>query len=231
VEIPTIEIVPMALTRGPLDILHEAGDYDWIVFSSINAVTHYMKALTQVMMDPRDMPRSKIACVGEATAAALAVFGIRSDLVPGDYKQEGLIKAFLKVPLKGKRFLLVRAKGSRDFLENFLRKKGAKVDPLELYENQVPSGTQAKLKALFEKEGGVDLLTFASSSAVDHFYKLFTPAERKKWLSKLPAAVVGPVTAASVKEWGVKEILQPKKFTVPDLVEMVVEWADKRELP
>ncbi|HVM33006.1 MAG TPA: uroporphyrinogen-III C-methyltransferase [bacterium] len=227
VEIPTIEIVPIPLTREPLDLLHEAGNYDWIVFSSINAVTLYMKALTQVIMDPRDMPRSKIACVGEATATALAVFGIRANLVPGDYRQEELIKAFARVPLKGKRFLLARAKENRDTLEHFLRKNGAQVDPLELYENRVPPGTQVKLKALFEKEGGVDLLTFASSSAVDHFYRLFTPSQRKEWLSNLPAAVMGPVTAAAVKKWGVKEILLPKKFTVPDLVDLVVKWADR----
>ena len=225
VEVPTIEIVPIALTPKQLVVLRGAEDYDWVVFSSINAVTLYMKALSRILTDPRDTRFGRVACVGESTAAALRAFGIPVDLVPKDYKQEGLIKAFSRMPIKGKRVLLARGKEGRDLLENFLKGRGAQVDSLALYENQIPSGTQARLKALFGKEGGVDLLTFASSSAVDHFYGLFTPDQRKKWLSRLPAAVIGPVTAASAKKWGVKRLLQPKKYTVPDLVVAVVDWA------
>ncbi len=228
VEIPTIEIVPIPLSRGPLAKLSKAGDYDWIIFSSMNAVTLYMKALAQVLKDPRDMPRSKIACVGEATAAALAAFGIRADLVPKDYKQEGLVKEFGRLPLKGKHILFARAREGRDLLETFLKKKGAQVDQLALYENRVPPGTRQKLKVLFEKDGGVDLLTFASSSAVDHFYGLFSPAQRRKHLSKIPAAVIGPVTGSSAKKWGVKTLIQPKKYTVPALVDAVATWAKRR---
>ena len=99
---------------------------------------------------------------------------------------------------------------------------------MALYENQVPVNSRAQLGRLFMKEGGVDLVTFASSSSVDHFYSLFNPVQRRQWLRRLPTAVIGPVTAASVKKWGGRVVVQPQKYTIPDLVEAIGKWAKRR---
>jgi uroporphyrinogen III methyltransferase / synthase len=229
VEIPTIEIHPLTGSRALFRHVREAGTFDWIVFSSANAVEIFMKSLARAIRDPRDLHRVKIACVGEATADSLKGYGIRADLVPSDYKQEGLAKAFGKISMKGKKVLLARGQDGRDVLERSLRDQGAQVEVLALYKNQVPGVTKEGLHRLFGREGGVDIATFASSSAVDHFYSLFTPDQRKRWLRFLPVAAIGPITAASARKWGAKTVRQPKKYTVPELVRLMEKWVSRHE--
>ena len=227
IEIPTIEIKPLPLDPKGRKRLRQIGEYNWLVFSSSHAVEIFMKYLFQLRKTVRHMRGTKTACVGEATARTLQSYGSRADLIPGDYKQEGLMKCFQKVPLAGKRILIARAKEGREVLLDFLKQKKAVVDLWPLYKNLVPAGAKAKLQNLFAREGGVDLAIFASSSAVDHFYSLFSLAQRKKWLRGLPTAVIGPVTATSVCNWRGKVVIQPKKYTIPDLVKTICLWVKK----
>lgn len=230
IEIPTIEIYPLPLDTQGKGYLKEMSEYDWVIFSSSNAVDLFMENLKKMGGSYLDLNEVRIACVGEATAKTLAKYGAKADLVPPDYKQEGLVEAFKTQPVEGQKILFARAKEGRDLLIDFLKKKGAQVDLWALYENKMPVGTRERLVDLFKNEGGVDLLTFASSSSVDHFYGAFTPLERKKWLKNLPVAVIGPVTGQSVKKWGGKVTVMPKKHTMPDLIKGIELWA-KRQKP
>jgi len=227
-EIPTIEIHPSSLGRQEKAKLGSLWNYDWVVFSSVNAVELFMQAREGTLADGKG--KWKAACVGEATAKALRSYGSKADLVPKDYKQEGLAKAFRGRSMKGKRVLVVGAKEGRDVLERSLLRQGAGVERLALYENRVPAGTPQRLQELFRQGEALDLVTFASSSAVDHFYGAFPPSQHRKWLAKLPAAVIGPVTAASVRKWRGKVVVRPKRSTVPDLVSAILGWAQKRPL-
>lgn len=229
IEIPTIEIRPLPLTSKGKNFIKNIGSYDWLVFTSSNAVEIFMSHLFKLKRDARNLGNVKTACVGNGTAKTLQSFGIKANLIPGDYKQEGLMKSFRRVSLEGKRVLFARAKEGRKVLLDFLKKKKAGVDLWPLYENRVPEGIAARLRNLFLKEGGVDLATFASSSAVDHFYSIFTPAERKRWSRALPTAVIGPVTAASVRRWGGRVTVQPKRFDLPELVKAIAKWAQTRK--
>jgi uroporphyrinogen III methyltransferase/synthase len=167
--------------------------------------------------------------VGEATAKTLLARGLKADLVPTDYQQEGLVNVFRKRSIKSRKFLLARAKDGRDIFAHFLKQKGALVDVWPIYENKIPKGTREKLFRLFKSEGRVDVLVFASSSAVDNFYQSFTSAERRKWLADIPAAVIGPITADSVKQWGGKVVVTPKKYTVEELVKELSGYMLKDE--
>lgn len=229
VEIPTIEIKPLPLDSRGRKRLQKLDEYDWLVFTSSHAVEIFMDCLFSMGKDVRQMGNLKTACVGNATAKTLQSYGIKADLVPGDYKQEGLVKSFKKIQLTGQKILFARAMEGREVLLDFFKKRKAIVDLWPLYENHLPAGTATRLRELFLKEGGVDLATFASSSAADHFYSIFKQAERKKWLGKLPAAAIGPVTAASVRKWGGRVAIQPKKYDIPDLVAAIVKWARTRK--
>ncbi|HJT23281.1 MAG TPA: uroporphyrinogen-III synthase, partial [bacterium] len=229
IEVPTIEIRPLPFSSEAKKRLQKLPSYDWLVFTSSNAVEIFMDYLFKLKRDVRQLGNIKTACVGQATARTLQGFGIKSDLIPNDYKQEGLVKSFGKISLTGKKILFARAREGREVLMDYFKKKKAAVDLWLLYENRVPVGTSSRLRNLFLKDGGVDLATFASSSAVDHFYSIFTAAERKKWLRALPTAVIGPVTAASVRKWGGKVAVQPKKYTIEDLVQAIDAWAKKNK--
>ena len=218
VEVPTIELKPVELDRANREKIRKIQTYDWVIFSSAYAVECLMESLDKTPGGRKALDGPHIACIGEATAKKLKSFGFKANLVPKDYKQEGLIQSFRKMNLHGQSILFVRAKEGRDLLIRFLQNKKAKVELLALYENVVPAGARGRLRELFAKEGGVDLVTFASSSSVDHFYSLFTPAQRRKWLSRQAAAVIGPVTGASVRKWGGKVMVQPRRHTLPALV-------------
>ena len=229
IEIPTLEIVPRPLTAEAERLIRDAGAYDWVVFTSANGVEIFMDRLFELGRDARALKGAKIACVGEATAESLRRSGVRADLVPTDYKQEGLVQAFSSVELEGKKILLPRPKEGRDLLLNWLRGHKAKVDDFVLYESRPPKGSAQRLRRLFAEEGGVDLLTFAASSAADNFYKLFNPSQRRKWLKKLPVAVIGPVTAKTIRSWGGRVTMQALPYTIPSLVAGIGKWARKRK--
>ena len=227
VEIPTIELAPIALNSSQTKLLRQITSYDWIIFSSANAIEFFMAAFLRQGLDVRHLKGVQIACVGDATAKALRKFGLRADLVPREFKQEGFIRAFRSIELKGKRVLVPRPRDGREVFEKYLKSKSARVDLLNLYENKIPHGAKDRIRELFEDQGGVDLITFASSSAVEHLNRLLTPARRQKWISRLPLAVMGPVTAKAARQWKGKVAVQPGRYTVPDLVEAIVKWARK----
>ncbi len=227
IEIPTIELAALPLSSSQTKLLRQVSSYDWIIFSSANAIEFFMAAFLREGLDVRHLRGVQIACVGDATAKALRKFGLVADLVPREFKQEGFIRAFRSIELKGRRILVPRPRDGREVFEKFLKSKSAKVDLLTLYENKIPAGARDQIRELFENQGGVDLITYASSSAVEHLNRLLTPAQRKKWISPLPLAVMGPVTAKAARQWGGKVEVQPKRYTVPDLVEAVVKWARK----
>jgi uroporphyrinogen III methyltransferase/synthase len=227
IEIPTIELVPLKLGASQVKLVRQVSSYDWIVFSSANAIEFFMAVFLREGLDVRALRGVQIACVGDATAQALKKYGILADLVPKEFKQEGFIQSFKSVDLNGREILVPKARGGREVFELFLKSKGAKVDLLTLYENRVPATARRQIQGLFEDQGGVDLLTFASSSAVEHFFRLLTPIQRKKWVSKLPLAVMGPVTARAARKWKAKVAVQPQRYTVPDLVAAIVKWTHK----
>jgi uroporphyrinogen III methyltransferase/synthase len=227
IEIPTIDIHPLPIDQKAKERMSRLSEYDWVIFTSANAVSIFMDNLKKVHKNHLDLAGIQIACVGESTAKTLLPYGVKADLVPPDYKQEGLVKAFQKIPMKGKKVLFARAQKGRNLLIDFLNKKGVSVDFWPLYENKIPPGTKERLFNLFKNEGGVDILIFASSSSVDNFFGLFSPAERRKWLSKMPVAVIGPVTAASAKKWSARVAVMPKKYTMPDLIKALTVWAKR----
>ncbi len=225
IEIPTMELRPLPLSAEGKRILGSLDSYEWIVFTSGNAVEIFIGYLFGQGMDVRSLGKAKVACVGEATAGALRAFGIRADLVAKDYKQEGLVQALQRTPLAGKKVLLPRAKEGREVLRDWLVQRKALVETWTLYENRTPSGAGDELRRLFKEVGGVDLLIFASSSSVENFYGIFSGDERRKWLRKVPVAAIGPVTAGTVRKWGGKVVVQPRKYTIPDLVTAIMKWA------
>jgi len=231
VEIPTIEIAPLPLNASGKKILKNISSYEWLVLTSANAVEILIAHLAVSKLDVRSLSGLKIACVGEATASVLKNYGLKADLVPKDYKQEGLAQAFrgMGKQLEGKRVLLARAKEGRELLQSELKKLKTQVISWSLYETRVPREAKQSLQNLFIKEGGVDWLVFASSSSVDHFYEAFTSIQRKTYLKAINIGVVGPVTGESVQNWEGRVTVEARPHTLTALVEAMVRWTKKQK--
>lgn len=100
---------------------------------------------------------------------------------------------------------------------------GAEVDVVAVYRTIRPRGGSKKLKKLLA-EGKIDVIAFTSSSTVNHFAKLLKTEDLKKLLKGVAIACIGPVTARTAKERGLKVRIQPKQYTIPDLSRAINEY-------
>ena len=138
-----------------------------------------------------------------------------------DHRAEGLLAAFLPHPLEGRRILLPASERSRDVLARGFRERGADVAPVAAYGNVAPPDLAARLAAVLD--GHVDLVTFASPSAVEGFVAAAPP---RPWP---PAAVIGPVTEQAAGQAGFALAARAEPSTAAGLVAAVRAWMGTRD--
>jgi uroporphyrinogen-III synthase len=165
VEVPVLEIQPPESYEALDDALTHLGRYDWLIFTSANAIP-----IIHVRLIDLDVPSSSIhaqvAAIGNATAQAVdALLHLKVSITPPEYVAESLV-AQLAPQIGGKRVLLARAAIARDLIPDALRAAGAEVDVVDAYTNVLPAAAPEQLRnALAE---GIDAATFTSSSSVTH---------------------------------------------------------------
>jgi uroporphyrinogen-III synthase len=225
VEVPAIRIGPPD-DYGPVDAaLERLGEYDWVVFTSQNAVGAFLDRLPQ----PRtggieDLERPRIAAIGPATAQALRARGLRPSLAPQPFIAEALVEAFAvevaagarRGDHRGMRILLPRAAEARSVLPDGLRALGASVDVVSVYRVEVERDQHPEMRRRLS--GGVDAVTFTSPSTVRNFVELLG-ADRSRLLGGALVACIGPVTAAAAEACGLRVGLVAVTYTVPGLVD------------
>ena len=223
VEFPTIEIVPPTTWKGLDRVIDKLNSYDWIIFTSANGVNIFFERLSEKRED-RYLPSSlKVCAIGPATAYQLKEKGIEVDYVPKEFVAEAILKGFKEIAVKEKSILLARAKEARDVLPQGLRKMGAKIDVVEVYQTIKPKVGAKRLRQLLT-DGGIDVITFTSSSTVNHFAKLFKEEELKTLLKGIAIACIGPITTRTAKKWRMKVHIQPKEYTIPALARAISNY-------
>jgi uroporphyrinogen III methyltransferase/synthase len=208
IEVPTIAIQPPDDGGAALDrAARELGDggYDWVVFSSANAV----EALLRRLPDARSFRSARIGAVGPGTSGALKEWGLVADLLPSRAVAEGLLEALPPPPRPGARVLLPRAAAGRDVLPEGLARAGWKVDAVAAYRTVGVSLSPAQR----QRVASADAVCFASASSV----KAFLAAAGGP--GELPPVVVciGPTTAAAAAAAGVAVTAVAEEHTIPGL--------------
>ncbi len=218
-EIPTIEICP--LQSGDLDsALRKIGEYDWLIFTSVNGVEIFVKRAHQLSLLLPGGETPKICAIGPATAGKIESYGYPVELLPGRYQAEGILEDFLHYHhghLNGLRILLPRARQARELLPQQLRRHGAKVVVLPVYDTVTPADSRRKLCQGLKRKPP-DLVTFTSPSTVHNFIAL---ANSKETLKDLCYAAIGPITAAAARSSGLPLVLQANHSTIQDLVSAI----------
>ena len=234
VEVPTIKIVAPK-DSAPLDgACAQIGEFDWVVFTSANAVSHFMRRLLAGPGDVRDLKDVKLCAVGPATAEALSQYSLRIDLVPEEYRTEGVIRALRQDrDLTGMRILLPRADLARDLLPAGLRQAGANVTSVTAYRTAPVdlegAGAPDIYRLLLER--WVDIVTFTSGSSVKNFVRVLGANQAADLLRRVDVACIGPVTAAVATRLGVSTTIMPADFTVPAMVRAIVDHVTARGRP
>ena len=222
---PTIQIAPVD-DYAPLDAaLRQLDQYQWIVFTSANAVAIFWERLRRHL--PARVPAAggftglvpaalQFAAVGPATARALEKHGASAKIVPDEYVAEALAAGLGDVA--GRRILLPHAELARDALADELRRRGATVDEIAIYRT-LPAAPDPR--SLAELKRGVDAITFTSASAARNFALVIAG----ETLASGPAiiACIGPVTAAAAKQAGWPAGVVAAEYTLDGLVAALAE--------
>ncbi len=225
-ELPTIRIVPPTDRKDFAAAVVDCPRYDWLVFSSPNGVRKFFEAFYAVYEDIREIGGARIAAVGPGTAAELKKHGLMVDIMPKKAVAEELVAEFDR---KGEEFggvanvtmLWVHSEKGRDVVYKELMKRQAIVDECIAYntvpETEDPTGARARLE-----EEGADVITFTSSSTVRNFMAMGIPLPQG-----CKVASIGPVTTATLREFGIEPHIVSDSHNIPSLTEAIATYFNK----
>ncbi len=221
-ECPTIRVMPPDDWQ-PLDAaIQRLSTYDWIVFTSVNGVKFFFKRLFDTGHDVRALHRLKTACIGPVTADTLLGFGLTTDILPDNYRAESVVAAFRAERVDGRRILLPRAKEARPVLPVELTRMGAAVDEVAAYQTvQAREGADTLVDEL--RAGGIDMITFTSSSTVRNFKALLPDGEPlENLMNGVKVASIGPITSDTARELGFTVDITAESYTIPGLCDAIL---------
>ena len=218
IETPAIRLEAPADGYKALDeAIARLADYQWLIFTSANGVERFFDRLLAAGRDARALGYAKLAAIGTATAEKLKQYGLMADVIPQEFRAEGIIEA-----LKGKlpphaKILLPRAQEAREILPEKLRERGAAVDVAPAYQTVCGDVDGEALRE--QLAGGViDLVTFTSSSTVRNLIQILGSAAP---LQTVKTACIGPVTADTARQNGVEPDMVADTYTIDGLVETI----------
>ncbi len=227
IEFPTIDVVPPASWDELDSAIQSIETFNWLIFTSTNAVKFFMERLRSLNKDLRILKGVSICTVGPKTSESLESYGLRADLIPAEFKAEGVLAALGGVKVRGLKFLIPRAKVAREIIPDKLRELGADVTVATAYENIKPASDVVRVRKLLE-EKKIAAITFTSSSTVHNFVEILGQKEYKALLNGVAVACIGPVTAKTAEEYGMKTNIMPKDYTIPALVHELADFFKKQ---
>ena len=224
-QVPTIAVepprTPQQMERAVRGLV--TGRYQWVAFTSANAVKAVREKFEEYGLDARAFAGVKVAAVGEQTAAALRAFGIAADLMPPEHEQsaEGLANcwpAYDDVLDPINRVLLPRADIATEGLVARLTELGWEAEDVTAYRTVRAAPPPAPVREAI-KGGGFDAVLFTSSSTVRNLIGI-----AGKPHSVTVIAVIGPETAKTATEFGLRVDVVAPKPSAAALVEALAEY-------
>jgi uroporphyrinogen III methyltransferase/synthase len=226
-------IMPVTRIAPPTDAERAGLDralqspYDWAIFASANAVERFFAELRERGRDARALAGCKLACVGQATAQALAGQGLLADLVPARSDAAGLAAAVIAASseasgkasgaaIPGTRVLVPRAAGGRDEAVEALRSAGAAVDVVTVYRTETTPahdpGLAHGLACL--RDGAIDVMAFFAPSQVQALFEIgaasgIDVAEAARRCHVI--AAIGETTRAALERRGLTVHVVPER--------------------
>jgi uroporphyrinogen III methyltransferase/synthase len=219
IEVPTISVEPPRTPQQIDRAVHGlvSGRYEWIGFTSVNAVKAIREKLQEYGLDARSFAGLKVAAVGQPTAAALIEFGVRPDIMPvGEQTTSALLEEWppydsLTDPIN--RVFLPRADIATDTLVAGLGELGWEVEDVTAYRTVRAAPPPAETREAI-KTGGFDAVLFTSSSTVRNLVGIAGKPHHTTVV-----ACIGPQTAKAAEEHGLRVDVLAETSTAIGLVE------------
>jgi len=230
---PTIEIRALEDYSRLDEAIEHLYGYDWIIFTSVNGVEHFFKRLAATKHEVHELDELKVCAIGEATADRLRDMQVHVDVVPREFKAEGVFEALQDYlggahSLDALNILIPRASVARDYLPKALEDSGARVDVVPAYRTAVPAHLdRGHVAAMLS--GSADCIAFTSSSTVRNLAQLFDTQDLSGPLTEVSIACIGDITAATAHEFGLRVDIQPSQFTVSSLADAIAGYFSGRD--
>ena len=233
IEMPALVISPPSSWEQLDQAIANLLDFDWLILTSSNGINYFFERLLAQGKDARALAGVKIAVVGKKTAQSLKDCGLMPDFIPPDFVADSLVEHFPEL-LEGKKVLFPRVEtGGREVLVKELAAKGAQVTEVAAYESGCPAQMAPEALEALQKQK-VDVITFASSKTVKHFFQLLETAlpgdagqfpTANSRLQNVCIASIGPQTSHTCRQLLERVDVEAEEYTLEGLTQAIVQWA------
>jgi uroporphyrinogen III methyltransferase/synthase len=206
--LPTVTFAPPEDLSGLDAAIARLADFDWILFTSQNAVGFFAQRRREIMPadESIELEKPKVGAVGPITADAATKKGFYVDYVATNHTGEALARE-LAASMNGLKILLPRSDRADDRLPVALREAGAEVTAVVTYRTAAPKKIDPQTLACVQR-GEVDAILFASPSAFRNLCDWIPVAELAKVSSRVQFAAIGPTTARALRGAGVQVAIE-----------------------
>ncbi|GAA4704942.1 uroporphyrinogen-III C-methyltransferase [Brevibacillus fulvus] len=218
IEFPLIKMVPPKRQEELDQALRNLSQFDWVMFTSTNGVAFFFKRLRELKLDIRQL-RAKIAAVGPKTAAALEEKGLVVEVLPGQFRAEGLLDSLRDQLHAGEKVLLPRADIARETLPRELTRLGLEVTEVDTYDTEIDAENAEETLELL-RQGAIQIITFTSSSTVKNFVQALGE-QNLELLKGVKIACIGPITAETANALGLTVDAVAKDYTIQGLIDIL----------
>ena len=222
--IPAIEIKGLSNFLPIKKFITELVDLqvDYVIFMSTNGVKYLFNAAEDLKHTNKlkeGLAATFVIAVGPRTAEALEKeYGIHVSLIPTKYSSEGLLECFGEGEVEGKKIRIPRTSNATPTLTEKLKKMGADVEEIYVYESGLP--VDEKLRDKFYEDltsGKIDAIVFGSGLSAKNIFKMLSekaPIETLRDIvnSQITTVAIGPTTAEALREMGIKVDVVPTDY-------------------
>ncbi len=201
--------------------------YDWVIFTSANAVRFVFDCLNRLGKDARVFSSARIAAIGRQTARTLAEYAIVADFVPMVYTSAGLGRELIAAAeLKSKNVLLFRSAQADDQLKEALTAAGANVEQSSVYTVGKRKCDCSRITEMLTA-GQIEWVSFASPSAVESFFEQISAELVSS--GRVRIASIGPVTSSRLMQLGQNIDAEAGEHTIDGLLDVIKNASQKRQ--
>ncbi|MFA6026814.1 MAG: uroporphyrinogen-III synthase [Ignavibacteriaceae bacterium] len=222
ISFPALEVVPVD-AEAKLKTILEENKIDYLVFQSANAIKYFVQLVKEKNLSI-DYEKMKVACVGKKTAAICLENQIKVDLVPEDFSALGLLKIFAIEPLENKTVLLPRSAIGRDEFREGLKRFGATVKTIAVYDILIPKKESVAEEIEKIRTNKIDWYLFTSPSTYQNFLALLEISNPAEFFRKSKIAAIGPTTKEAIERTKVRVDVVPKKFAVTHAIASIENY-------
>jgi len=222
-EYPTI-VIEEPSDYAPLDrAITKASEYDWIIFTSVNGVKAFFNRMAMLKIDIRKLGNVRLCAIGPKTKEAIEEKGLLVEFVPEVFRAEAIVEGLKNTLHSGQKILLPRADLARPVLLDSLQELNLQVDEAIAYRTvNNTEDSKELLEKIKNKE--INVITFTSSSTVKNFIQLLEDNNTEELLKGITVACIGPITAETAREMGLKVDITAEKYTIDGLIAALLNY-------